>query len=380
MVGEARVKMESDADLALYPSDEMLIDRPIERRSTVPSHAKIEAATQSLRDLSVATARIETIDAARIIAMLGILIIHAIETPWLAKIDYIGTFGVPFYLFASLYFQARSFREHPDRQIKAYIGARMKRLYLPFLAWTAIYLVARNLKHVLLLHHPMLPMKPAYLLAGTAHHLWFLPMLVIVTILTGILGRFCSGNPRLRWIIIVSSSIIGSILAIVPRPEWFNYARGDNVYFLYQSWKTLPSVFLGLALAWWMAWQPRKLLINPAIGFAGLLMTTMMIGNQIVSGYSRMDRTLSGFGWLIVALADWRGAWVSILARFGKRAFGMYLSHVLFIEGIQAIAHASGYGISLGLDALSVVGSFIGAAVTTLLIARTPRLRWLNGD
>lgn len=371
--------MESDVDLVMYPSDEMLIDEPIERlrpNRAHPSTQTLEASTE----VATAGARIETIDAARIVAMLGIVVIHAIETPWLAKIDYIGTFGVPFYLFASLYFQARSFRSRPERRIDEYIATRVKRLYLPFLAWTLIYLLARNLKHALLAHQPLLPMQMIYLWTGTAHHLWFLPLLVVVTIVTGILCRGCARRPRLRWFVIVACSLIGTILAIVPRPDWLNYVRGEEGYLFIQSWKTLPSVFLGLALAWWMAWQPHKLLINPAIGFAGLLMTIMMIGNQVVSGYSRMDRTLSGLGWLIVALADWRGAWVSILARFGKRAFGMYLSHVLFIEGIQAVAHSRGYGVSVGLDLLSICGGFVGAVVTTLLISRTPRLRWLNGE
>jgi surface polysaccharide O-acyltransferase-like enzyme len=120
--------------------------------------------------------------------------------------------------------------------------------------------------------------------------------------------------------------------------------------------------------------------MSPAIGFAGILMTFMMVADQIISGYSRVDRTLSGLGWLIAALASWRGAWVGWLARLGKHSFGIYLSHALFIEGIQAAAHASGYGVSLGLDLVAMTGGFIGALLTTLLIARTPKLRWLNGD
>ncbi len=311
---------------------------------------------------------------------MGIVFIHSIETPQLLQLDYIGTFGVPFYLFASLYFQARSFRKNPHRRLDTYIQSRAMRLYLPFLAWSLIYLVARNLKHSVFTHLPPLQIELWRLWVGTTNHLWFLPMLMIVTIFTGILSRFFSPYPRLRWSIIVLSALMGTVLAIVPRPDWLNHVANAEGAFYYNCWKTLPSIFLGLSLAWWMAWQPRELLINPAIGFAGVLMTVMMIGNQIFSGYSRVDRTLSGLGWLIAALADWRGAWVRWLARYGKHAYGIYLSHVLFIEGFQAVMHHRGYGSSVALDLATAGVSFVGAVLTTLLIARTPGLRWLNGD
>jgi hypothetical protein len=105
-----------------------------------------------------------------------------------------------------------------------------------------------------------------------------------------------------------------------------------------------------------------------------------MVGNQIVSGYNRVDRTLSGFGWLFVSLADWRGRWVHFLARFGRLAYGVYLSHVLFVEGIQAVAHARGYGSSIGLDLLATLGGIVGGILTALLISRSRYLRWLSGD
>jgi peptidoglycan/LPS O-acetylase OafA/YrhL len=328
----------------------------------------------------VSAARIQTIDAARLIAVMGIVFIHSIETPQLLQLDYIGTFGVPFYLFASLYFQARSFRKNPNRRLDKYIESRAMRLYVPFLGWSLIYLLARDLKHSVFTNLPPLPIEVWRLWVGTATHLWFLPMLMIVTIFIGVLSRFCSQYPRVRWTIIVISALVGTVLAIVPRPDWLNHVTNAEGAFYYNCWKTLPSVFLGLALAWWMAWQPRELLINPAIGFAGFLMTVMMVGNQIFSGYSRVDRTLSGLGWLIAALADWRGAWVGWLARVGKHAYGIYLSHILFVEGFQAVMHHRGYGASVALDLTTAAFSFLGAVVTTLLIARTPGLRWLNGD
>ena len=55
-------------------------------------------------------------------------------------------FAVPFYLFASMYYQGLSFRRRPDRPLGAYCLSRFRRLYGPFIAWSVIYFIARDIK------------------------------------------------------------------------------------------------------------------------------------------------------------------------------------------------------------------------------------------
>src|SRR5690349_11297936 len=78
---------------------------------------------ESPRVRAQSATRIDAIDAARFVAILGIVFIHSVETPQLVRLGYIGTFGVPFYLFASLFFQARAFRRNPHRPLDQYIAA-----------------------------------------------------------------------------------------------------------------------------------------------------------------------------------------------------------------------------------------------------------------
>lgn len=325
--------------------------------------------------------RIDSFDAARLIAVLGIIYIHAAESAQLATFGWIGTFGVPFYLFASLYFQARSFRRHPERQLQDYVLLRVRRLYLPFVAWMLIYLLARNFKHIAISHQPLVPLRYWHFWTGTANHLWFLPMLVGVTILSGALCRAFIYRRTTRWATIVVCAILGVLFAIAPRPSWFNHVSDDQGYFLYQCWKVLPSVFLGIALAWPLAWQSvGRVVLNPLLGVMGATLTLVMITSQITYGYSRIDRTLSGLGWFIAALVAWRGPWVKWAARLGRHGYGIYLSHILFVEGFQAVGHKLGYGISVQFDLLCILAAIIGSTIVAIQLDRNRRLRWLNGE
>jgi peptidoglycan/LPS O-acetylase OafA/YrhL len=338
-------------------------------------------ATATDRVPARAEGRIDTLDAARLVAILAVVFLHSTETPALKRFDLVGTFAVPFYLFASLYFQARSLRRTaPSRNIAEYVVSRLKRLYLPFLAWTVIYLVARNAKHLFVSNAPPVAFEWHHLWTGSAHHLWFLPFLIIASLLSAFAARFSNTRPTLRRAIIAACALLGGILAVAPRPAWLNHIAGQEGYFFYQCWRALPSAFLGLALAWILSTaDDDDSLITPIVGLAGALLTIGTVTDQLINGYSRLERTLSGLGWMLAALATWRGPWVNWMARGGRNAYGIYLTHVLFIEGVQAVAHRAGFGSSVGLDAVTIAAGFGGGLLLTNLLSRSRRTAWLNG-
>jgi len=329
---------------------------------------------------AVPTDRVGSLDAARLIAIGLIIFLHTAESSQLSKFGAAGTFGVPFYLFAALYFQARSFAAKPQMLLHTYIWRRVKRLYIPMVAWTFIYIFVRDLKHHFFTHLPRVQFDYTMLWTGSAHHLWFLPLLMVVTVLAATLNRVCADRPLARTRLIYISAILGTALAVVPRPDWLNYATSLEGYFFHQCWRALPSVFLGLSLAWWLAFVRRGALFTPAMGFAGLLLTTAMISNQIIYGYSRLDRTLSGLGWLMVALAAWNAPWVPMLARLGRYSYGIYLIHVLIIEGLQAVLHHAGFAVSVPLDLCIMLATFTLSSLIAVAIAQVRWLRWLDGD
>jgi fucose 4-O-acetylase-like acetyltransferase len=315
-------------------------------------------------------------DAARFVAAVCVVFIHGVESHELAPFKLIGTFSVPFYLFAALYFQARSLRRSPELDFCTYAWRRVRRLYVPFLAWSAVYVVAINLKHVLLVHSGW--SAPAFweLWAGPAEHLYFLPQLLIVTLLSAALHRAFGARRAARWAVITLALAAGAVMAVVPRPDWLNYVRGEG-YFFDQAWRSLPSALLGLGLAWALGSLRDAVVLNGLIGFGGAALTAAMVVTQIRYGYSRLERTLSGMGWMLAALAVWRGPWVTWLAKAGRRSYGVYLSHVLVIQGVQAVAHWAGAPTSVGLDVVVIACGVVGAYAIATGLGRWRGTAWM---
>jgi peptidoglycan/LPS O-acetylase OafA/YrhL len=342
------------------------------------------------RSAAATTGRIQTVDAARAVALLGVVVIHSVESARLAPLGAVGLFSVPFYAFLAMYFQAAAFRREPGRPLHTHVLARLRRLYVPFLAWSVVYLIVRDVKHLVLSGQPAVRPEPYQLWVGTAHHLWFLPFLTVVTVLTSVVGAACARWAAVRWAVVVLGTVGGAALAVVPRPDWLNYVHGGEGYLFLQGWRALPAVVLGVALAWGLAGRqpgegnraagkPRVATFGPWVGWAGAVVTAVALAYLMTFGYSRAARTLGGLGWMAFALARWRGPMLAALAWAGRFSYGAYLAHVLVIEGVQAVAHRAGLGASPGLDVFTIVAGAVGGFGIAVGLSRSRWVAWMNG-
>src|SRR3954466_3676265 len=81
------------------------------------------AATRTVGRPDVASAsavRNESVDVVRLFAAAGIVFVHATQSESLTRWGNFFRFAVPFYLFASLYFQSLSLRRNPERTLPQY--------------------------------------------------------------------------------------------------------------------------------------------------------------------------------------------------------------------------------------------------------------------
>jgi len=316
---------------------------------------------------------IDTIDAARLVAIVGVVFVHAFVVP-------IASYGVPFYIFAALYFQMRSFQRHPSATLDRYLLRRFRRLYVPFFLWTVIYAVVVWTKcYIEGTARPTL-FQTAWLWTGSEFHLWFLPFLLFGTTLTAIACRLSANLPRLRMAIMVGCALFGAYLSVIRRPDWLNYdSTSSEGFFFLNAWKALPSLFLGVAFAWWLADRKEDLRIPPAIGFIGLLMVVTMVADQFVNGYSRLDRTLSGLGLLLAALAPWPKQIVSVLAPIGRLSYGMYLSHLLVIGAMLGLAKRMHIPTTTQLKLFTWLATVVLSYLLAKALSRSKWLTILNG-
>jgi peptidoglycan/LPS O-acetylase OafA/YrhL len=267
---------------------------------------------------------------------------------------------------------------------------RIWRLYGSFLIWCGIYLFARVVNYAAFgkVSSLALPgqglsgwerlracLSEAGIVAffGTTYHLWFLPYLLIITLLTLPLVVL---SVRSRAAMLNGATLFALatlVLLLAPEPWWV--AASDLRYIaLSHIYLRSPGYLTGLAFGLWIAagFRPR-VTMHTALACIGLVALAMYLSLTTELPRHLLNRA-GATAAFIVAFAPWRGRVATAIGRVGRLGFGVYLCHVLFIEGYYACAHAMHMPPNLTVDlsvfGLSVISSF-GAAYAL------SRVRWL---
>src|SRR5258706_4413077 len=129
----------------------------------------------------VKSARNPSLDAARVFAALGLVWVHATQSS-LSRFHVLGRFGTSFFILAAVFFLFHPLGSSPRPTFGAYALKRFRRLYIPFAAWSLIYLLVRDVKR-LLIHEPAVTLYWSRLVAGTSMQFWFLPFIFIACLI-----------------------------------------------------------------------------------------------------------------------------------------------------------------------------------------------------
>jgi surface polysaccharide O-acyltransferase-like enzyme len=312
-------------------------------------------------------------DAARLLAAFAIVWLHTMQSPALLPSTAIGRFAVPFFTAAAVFLLWESLAQGRRRTLSEYIRNRFVRLYLPFLAWTVIYLLFKFGKSVLTPNQPNDFPGLMLLVSGGFYHLWFLPFILVVSVLVFATGRKIIGNPMAEWRLCLVSTMLGTALAIAPIPASVS-AAGD---WLGYWWSALPSVFWSLAFAIIYRYRQSDRLMTSSYALLGLAVTVAATAWTWHVGRSLFAENLAGLSFLIFALGTWQGAVVRTFASFGPLAYGIYLSHLLFIKTCEAVASVLQWPESASLDIATFAIAAIGGTALTWALRRHLSTRWL---
>jgi peptidoglycan/LPS O-acetylase OafA/YrhL len=330
---------------------------------------------------SVRASRAESIDVIRLVAAAGIVFIHAAKTEPLISIGHAFRFAVPFYLFASLYFQSQSLRKNPNRTLGGYILSRFRRLYLPFLAWSVVYLIARDIVRVKVKHLPPVELEAGLLWKGVEYHLWFLPFLLMASIVLAVLyWAFLRQSRAWRWPLIIVAVAAGVVFAVAPMPAW-DEVFPSPAYAYVQWWRSAPATCWALAFAWFMTMGATIYSVPALIGWGGVALALFCSIKQAVQHEIQLiPRALSGFGCIVAALMPWpKNRAVSLLAHFGRYSYGIYLCHVLVVEVVRIIESRCHFVPSVTTDLATFILGFSGSLALVCALGRSRYSAWLNG-
>ncbi len=345
----------------------------------VLSRPKPAAAVVLTPELAVARqARNQTLDAARAVAACALVWIHTAQSS-LSRFHVLGRFGTAFFVLAAVFFLFHRLSSSPPPPYGTYALKRFRRLYIPFLAWSLIYLLIRDVKRHFL-HESLLDVPFTRLLAGTSMQFWFLPFIFIATVVCFPLARRVQRMGHMKLLLAAFALAAGVSVAFLPRPVASNDVIAD--YFLYSIWIFTPSIFFAIGLGIIYSYLPPKVRTSPFLALAGILLTASCILSLWLlrnTGHPlpALPRNLAGIGWLMVALVPYRGRLVRFLAPLGQYSYGIFLVHPLFVSSLQSLASTLHIPAAAWLDILVVAIAYPASALLTAILRSQRWTRWL---
>ncbi len=336
---------------------------------------------EATRSGARASSRLALLDGARLLAAIGIIWAHAATSEAGLLLYPIGTFGVPFYICVALLFMTRSLTREPKLPLAHYITSRISRVYVPFLFWTVVYVMLAQAKMIVNEHRIELPTWNV-LYAGGQQHLWFLPYLMVATILGAILVRALEGRTRTSRIVVAALVLAGAAACWWQEPAWIatRAPHGDLEFFRF-GFRAIPTVCFGLALALSTCMHGRLPRTTRLMAFGGAVLLGLSLLLQ--SAYSpdiKLLRSCAGFGILLIALWPAVVPAIERLGSLGRHSYGIYLSHVLFIRIVVLWIEREGIPRSIWLD-LATFGFALTASMgLSILLSKSKYTRWALGE
>jgi len=363
-----------------------------------PTHERPITANPNAAPIGTADARIEGVDAIRMFAAIGAAWLHTAQSDELAHTGEYGRFAVPVFNTIAAYFLVRSIRRKPDRHYLPYLRVRLAKLYLPFLAWGAIYLFARWAKSTVT-GSPLKPVRPGVLLEGPSHQLWYLPFVLICCAIGFPVARWALEARWRQWAVALACGIVCLVMGLSKIPDFHEpLSKVGLDYFWNRVWYRTPSFLSGFAMAMVVghrssAWdvvavdRGHKRQIVGAACFiaatcfviAGVNFPNIDLGGGTIIEIRSTWYTCSGLFFVASAFGGWENRGTRFLSELRYYAFGVFLAHTLFIEGAQAAFEryapeiAKTWPLDIGIYIFAITGSI----ALTAIIHASKWFRWM---
>ena len=319
------------------------------------------------------TNRLAGLDYLRVAAIFTVVWIHGSDTNALAKwLQTYAGFAVPCFVLISGYLSQRGVANN-NRSFGDMVIERLWRLLPAYLAWSGIYLLLRSAKEVWVTGGTSLDYDWILVIfcGGASYQLWFIPALFVYTIIFGILQS--NKVTRIKGIIYfvfgVLILIIGIKVAhivIVP-DEYGLFVRSTMAYAGY--YLIGMSIFLLSSQKWYQK-------VGPAL--------PALVSAVVASVFHRAFPIIALLNVVFSIALFWFSerirsiGSVSVVQSLSAYALGIYMVHVIFIEGLQLLLPRIGFDLTSFLPTLFVIiAAFILSAILCASLVSIRRTRWL---
>lgn len=320
------------------------------------------------------------LDLVRGVAAIGVIWVHVGRSPEWASMNLsaLGASGTAYLNILAGFFTVLALQKclAKGQSSARFLAHRFWRIGGPFVVWSGVYLAARGVNYLVFGKVTALEWNWGVLFYGTIYHLWFLPYLLVATVVTlpmMYVGLKRPGVmlPMAAVMMVVAGAII--VLPTFPLPDDHqDPVRIEGIVF-----GRLPGFLLGLGfgMLWASGYRPR---VRMQTAVVCLVVAGIAVGLTVASELpALLLNRVAGVCGLIAAFAPWRGAAARWLAGMGALGFGVYLSHVLFVEFAVAATRRMGLEPSLSTDIAAIVFVTGASFGLSYAIRNVRALRWL---
>lgn len=313
-----------------------------------------------------------SIDLLRIFAALGVIIIHVQGTvPEVIYLDKnAGMLCVPFFFAVSLSLFISNL--NINTSFKEVVNKSWKRIIIPYLVWTAIY-VTLLIGKSLITHGPSkIVLWQAFFYGGSAMHLYFLSMLLALQVI--VLGIVYLVQPK------YNRRVTGLLLLV----GVFMYLFIGNVFNVFGI-VSIEHITCYVIFAFWAASRMKNTYINIiwlCVGF--FLLIIAFLSNWYEEQFVILNYVkalpLGGISLMLICMGlpfNKMPKWLLILSSL---TYGIYLCHVVFLEAFEFAFEKikpTGFVIDIPSKLVIVIMIFICSAVFVLLSRKIPIARQL---
>lgn len=278
----------------------------------------------------MAKSRNYTLDLVKLICAFGVISIHIpSDTP---SADYIGSFFhpfcVPFFYVASLTYFIKGVSNAPLNQQLLKIW---QRLVVPLWSWTTIYLILMCLKKLLVKDRLNLDFVNAYFYGQSAVQLYYLPSLILMQ-LYALSVYLLINNVKIKKL----NGLVLLALCII-----FHIVGYHKNCFSIETFAFYPLlVLIGLLMS--LKLKKQIFMKRSLVAFGiSLCITTLLIDFNIIPLNSVFPFSpylvllVGGLGLFLVAIDLPSIKETKISSKIMSTSYGIYLSHVVFLESLQ---------------------------------------------
>jgi surface polysaccharide O-acyltransferase-like enzyme len=311
--------------------------------------------------------RNEAIDQGRFFAAAGVVWIHSMHSDMTSNWGELGRFAVPFFLSLAILMTWQSLqRTSADTSFISFFMQRLRRLYLPMLVWSSVYIALKWVKGILQPDAPNDYPGLSLLWGETAYHLWFIPFLILVTMLLFMSRQIAEASDQAKRILAIVLMSIAVLVAAVPEIHVPVKLAG-----LQWMWRATPAVISAFVLFALLDARPNACVIAPRwtriagmVGVAALFLAVIQPGSIILE-------TIAGLMFLILVLNEevhWKNA--PLLSLFGRISMGIYFCHLLFVKCSEIVLDRIAHEPAAWKDGAVFVISLSGAIGLSYLLYR----------